>query len=134
MTEPLDAELLKDLRGVGKPPSFDGNDAEYQEFSLQLPNPHEPHQCGLSHVNGQVRNRGKLDLPGSSGITGQCTPEVLQTDVLFVGLDVHGPSPHASWVVHQLSRQFCRVSLALFPFGSRVVIHLLLLSVPSCQF
>ena len=26
MTEPLDAELLKDLRGLGKPPSFDGND------------------------------------------------------------------------------------------------------------
>ena len=31
-TESLDAELLKDLRGLGKPPSFDGNDAEYQDF------------------------------------------------------------------------------------------------------
>ena len=54
MTEPLDAELLKDLRGLGKPPSFDGNDAEYQ--------------CGLSHVDGQVPNRAKSDLPGSSEI------------------------------------------------------------------
>ena len=31
-TESLDAELLEDLRGQGKPPSFDGNDAEYQDF------------------------------------------------------------------------------------------------------
>ena len=26
VAEPLDTELLKDLRGLGKPPSFDGND------------------------------------------------------------------------------------------------------------
>ena len=32
MAEPLDAELLKDLRGLGKPPSFDGIDSEYQDF------------------------------------------------------------------------------------------------------
>ena len=32
MAEPLDAQLLKDLRGLGKPLSFDGNDAEYQDF------------------------------------------------------------------------------------------------------
>ena len=36
MTEPLDAELLKDLRGLGKPPSFDGNDAEYQNFRFSF--------------------------------------------------------------------------------------------------
>ena len=27
--KPLDAELLKNLRGLGKPLSFDGNDTEY---------------------------------------------------------------------------------------------------------
>ena len=36
MTEPLDAELLKDLRGLGKPLSFDGNDAEYQVFRFSF--------------------------------------------------------------------------------------------------
>ena len=36
MTEPLDAELLKDLRGLGKPPSADGNDAEYQDFRFSF--------------------------------------------------------------------------------------------------
>ena len=38
MTELLDAELLKDLRGLGKPPSFDGSDAEYQalRFSVRI--------------------------------------------------------------------------------------------------
>ena len=36
MTELLDAELLKDLRGLGKPHSFDGNDAEYQDFRFSF--------------------------------------------------------------------------------------------------
>ena len=36
MTEPLDAELLKELRGLGKPLSFDGNDAEYQDFRFSF--------------------------------------------------------------------------------------------------
>ena len=38
MTEPLVAELLKDLGGLGKPPPFDGNETEYQElhFSFRL--------------------------------------------------------------------------------------------------
>ena len=38
MAKPLDAELLEDLRGLGKPPSFDGNDAEYQDcrFSFRI--------------------------------------------------------------------------------------------------
>ena len=38
MTEPLDAELLKDLRGLGKPPSFDGTNGEYQDlrFSFRI--------------------------------------------------------------------------------------------------
>ena len=35
-TASLDAELLKDLRGLGKPPSFDGNDAEYQYFRFSF--------------------------------------------------------------------------------------------------
>ena len=35
-TESLDAELLKDLGGLGKPPSFDGNDAEYQDFRFSF--------------------------------------------------------------------------------------------------
>ena len=36
MAEPPDAELLKDLRGLGKPPSFDGNDAEYEAFRFSF--------------------------------------------------------------------------------------------------
>ena len=32
MTEPLDADLVKDLRGLGKPPTFDGNDTDCQDF------------------------------------------------------------------------------------------------------
>ena len=34
--ESLDAELLKDLRGLGKLLSFDGNDAEYQDFRFSF--------------------------------------------------------------------------------------------------
>ena len=39
MTESLDAELLKDLRGLGKTPSFDGNDTEYSGKKVTLPDP-----------------------------------------------------------------------------------------------
>ena len=49
--------------------------------------PHEPRQHSLSTVDGQVQNRAESDLPGSSESAGRCTPEVLHTDVLFVGLD-----------------------------------------------
>ena len=36
MTERLDAELFKDLRGLGKPLSFDANDTEYQDFRFSF--------------------------------------------------------------------------------------------------
>ena len=34
MTEPLDADLLKDLC-LGKPPTFDGNDTDYKDFRFR---------------------------------------------------------------------------------------------------
>ena len=60
--ESLDAELLKDLRGLGKPPSFDGNDAEYQDFRFSF----RIHMSLVSSVSHELmdRNRAKSDLPG----------------------------------------------------------------------
>ena len=86
-TESLDAELLKDLRGLGKPPSFDGNDAEVPRRSIQLQNTHEPRQFCLSRADGQMRRRAESDLLDSSESTGRSTLEVLHADVLRVGLD-----------------------------------------------
>ena len=82
MTESLDAAMHKDMRGLGKPPSFDGKDAEYQDFRISF----RIHNS-LSTVDGQVRSRVESDLPGSSEIAGRCTPEVLHTDVVLVGFD-----------------------------------------------
>ena len=79
MTEPLDAELLKDMRGLGKPLSFDGNDAEYQDFRFSF----RIHMSLVSTVSG------------SREIAGRCTPEVLHTDVLFVGLDNERQCPNS---------------------------------------
>ena len=92
MTEPLDAELLKDLRGLGKPPSFDGNDAEYQDvrFSFRI---HMRLVSSLATVDGQ--GRAESDLLGSSEIAGRCTPEVLHTAVLFVGFDNERQCPNS---------------------------------------
>ena len=53
MTEPLDAELLKDLRGQGKPLSFDGNDAEYQDFRFSF----RIHMSLFSTVSQQLMDR-----------------------------------------------------------------------------
>ena len=57
MTEPLDAELLKDLRGLGKPPSFDGNDAEYQDlrFSFRV------HMSLVSTVSQQLMDTCEVE-------------------------------------------------------------------------
>ena len=95
MTEPLDAELLKDLRGLGKTAFVRRKRCRLSRLSLQLPNPHEPRQHSLSTVDGQVRNPAESDLPGSSEIAGRCTPEVLHTDVLFVGLDNERQCPNS---------------------------------------
>ena len=56
-TESLDAELLKDLRGLGKPPSFDGNDAEYQDlrFSFRI------HMSLVSSVSHELMYRCEVE-------------------------------------------------------------------------
>ena len=64
MTEPLDAELLKDLRGLGKPPSFDENNAEYIRdfrFSFRI---HMSLVSPFSHtIDGQMRSRTDIRSP-----------------------------------------------------------------------
>ena len=57
MTEPLDAELLKDLRGLGKPPSFDGNVAEYQDFRFSF----RIHMSLVSTVSKQLMDRCEVE-------------------------------------------------------------------------
>ena len=52
-TESLDAQLLKDLRGLGKPPSFDGNDAEYQDFRFSF----RIHVSLVSSVSDELMDR-----------------------------------------------------------------------------
>ena len=84
--ESLDAGLLKDLRSLGKPPSFDGNDAEYQDFRFSFRIHMRPRQCCFSRADGQMRSRAKSDLPGSRGSAGRCTLEVLHADVICIGL------------------------------------------------
>ena len=98
MTEPLDAELLKDLRDLGKPPSFDGNDAEYQDFRFSF-RVHMNLVSTVSHTlmdkNKIERNRAESDLPDSTESAWRCTPEVLFSAVLFVGLDCERQCPNS---------------------------------------
>ena len=56
-TESLDAELLKDLRGLGKPPSFDGNDAEYQDFRFSF----RIHMSLVSSVSHELMDRCEIE-------------------------------------------------------------------------
>ena len=94
VTEAFGAELLKDLRGLGKPPSFDGNGAEHQDFRVSF-RINMSFVSSLSIVDGQVRNRAESDLPGNSEIAGRCTLHVLHTDVLIVGLDNERQCPNS---------------------------------------
>ena len=85
--ESQDAELLKDLRGLGKPPSFDGNDAEYQDFRFSF-RIHMSFVSSVSHeLMDRLRSRAKSDLPDSSESSGRNTLEVLHADVFCIGLD-----------------------------------------------
>ena len=56
-TESLDAELLKDLRGLGKPPSFDGNDAKYQDFRFSF----RIHMSFVSSVSHALMDRCEVN-------------------------------------------------------------------------
>ena len=56
-TESLDAGLLKDLRGLGKPPSVHGNDAEYQDFRFSL----RIHMSLVSSVSHETTNRCEIE-------------------------------------------------------------------------
>ena len=55
--ESLDAEVLKDLRGLGKPPSFDGNDAEYQDFRFSF----RIHMSLVSSVPHELMDRCEIE-------------------------------------------------------------------------
>ena len=87
MAEPLDTELLKDLRGLGKPPSFDGNDSKYQDFRFSF----RIHMSLVSPVSRKLMDkreieRNPISLTAVEALGDRCTPEMLHTDVLFTGL------------------------------------------------
>ena len=56
-TESLDAKLLKDLKGLGKPPSFDDNDAEYQDFRFSF----RIHMSLVSSVSHELMDRFEIE-------------------------------------------------------------------------
>ena len=80
-TESQDAELLKELRGLGKPPSFDGNDAEYQDFRFSF----RIHMSLVSAVSQALTDKCEIERNPISlaavRALGRCTLEVLDADV-----------------------------------------------------
>ena len=80
--KPLDIELLKDLRSLGKPPTFDGTDAEYQNFRFSF-----PIQITLvGPVSQQLRDRCEAekehDLAAGTTSSRKRFLEVQHTDLL----------------------------------------------------
>ena len=86
MVEPVDADLLKDLRGLGKPPTFDEIDAEYQDFPFSF-RIHISLVSSVAKADGQMRSRMGTYYLGSSESAGRSIFEVLQADVLLVSFD-----------------------------------------------
>ena len=70
MTEPLDAELLKDLRSLGKPPSFDGSDSDFEDFRFSF----RIHMSLVSAVSHTLMDKFEVEripiTPGSRESTG----------------------------------------------------------------
>ena len=84
-TESLDAELLKDLRGLGKLQLFDGNDAKYQDFRFSF----RVHMSLVSAVSHERMDKCEIERNPISlaavRAPGRCTLEVLHADVLCIG-------------------------------------------------
>ena len=93
MAEHLDAELLKDLRGLGKPLSFDGNDAEYQDcrFSFRI---HMSLVSAVSHtLMDNCEERNPISLVAVMAL-GDAHLKCLHTDVLFTSFDNERQCPN----------------------------------------
>ena len=56
-------------------------------LSIQFQNTHEPRQFCFSRADGQMRSRAESDLPDSRESAWRSTIEVLNADVLCIGLD-----------------------------------------------
>ena len=57
MTDSLDADFLKDLRGLGKPPSFGGNDADDKDFRFSF----RIHMSLVGRVSKTLMDRCEAD-------------------------------------------------------------------------
>ena len=104
MAETLDTDLLKDLRGMGKPPSFDGNDSEYQDFRFSF----RIHMSLVSPVSHTLMDKCDVERnpisPNSSESASRCTCEMLRTDVLFTGLDKERQCPNSHPIRQDMSQ------------------------------
>ena len=79
MAELLDTELLKDLRGLGKPPSFDGNDSEYQDFRFSS----RIHMSLVSPVSHTLVDKKRSRVEISLTAVNCCSWERIPTVPLF---------------------------------------------------
>ena len=87
MTELLIADLLKDVRGLGKPPTVDGNDADRQDvrFSFRI---HMILVCAVSHtlMDKCDAEWNQMTLAAVK-VLGEPHLKKLHTDFLLVGFD-----------------------------------------------
>ena len=89
MVEQMDADLLKDLRGLGKPPTFDEIDAEYQDFPFSF-RIHISLVSSVAKADGQMRSRMESYYLSSNESAGRSIFQMLHTDVLLVSFDTKG--------------------------------------------
>ena len=89
MTEPLDADVLKDLRGLGKPPSFDGNDTDYRDFRFCF----RIHMSLVSAVSHALMDKCEVER-NSIILAGVKALVQARTDVLLVGFDREWKCPN----------------------------------------
>ena len=80
--------------GLGKPPSIDGNNAEYQDFRFSC----RIHMSFVSAVSHTLMDKCEMERDPISLVAVKAlgdAPEVLHTDVLFTGLDNERQCPNS---------------------------------------
>ena len=90
MAKPLNIKFLRDLRSLGEPPTFDGTDAEYQDFRLSI----RIHMSLVSPVWQQMLDKCEIETNPISlqavKALGRRVRELQYSDLLLAGSDHEG--------------------------------------------
>ena len=133
LTERLDAELLMDLRGLCKPPSFDGNDTDYHDFHFSF----RIYMNLVNDVSNTLMDkceaeRNPITLAGKQ----HSVKHILKRmDVLLVGFDHERKCPNPCRIRERIQRKSKRLIHSKYAPHTQIIVmqKIMMLVKPWCD-